>query len=186
MLSDIGNVRDRVVYDVEDPDLAIDPTPGAGPALVFDSRFESGNLRRAVQVHETLYDLVLSPDINSEGHTQWFFFSVTGMVPDVRYRFNIVNLEKSNSQFNFGMQPVMLSEAEAAQGALHLDVISGPNPVAFCAPPQQSERAVCPLVLYCALIDTSFSPWPAHMPKYRLQGGPGAGLAHGSATTRTT
>ena len=28
-----------------------------------------------------------------------------------RYKFNIVNLEKSNSQFNFGMQPVMWSTA---------------------------------------------------------------------------
>ena len=32
------------------------------------------------------------------------------------YRFNIINCEKSNSQFNYGMQPVVYSEREALQG----------------------------------------------------------------------
>lgn len=44
--------------------------------LVFESRFESGNLRRAVQVYEYEYDLILKPDVNTRGHTQWFYFSV--------------------------------------------------------------------------------------------------------------
>lgn len=64
------------------------------------------------------YDLVLSPDINTMGHTQWFFFSVTNMKPGVPYRFNIVNLEKANSQYNFGMQPVMYSERGAEEDGL--------------------------------------------------------------------
>lgn len=116
LLSLNNQVRDRVVYDVDVMDLETPQVANTEVApLVFDSRFESGNLRRAVQVHDTLYDLVLSPDVNTEGHTQWFYFSVTGMVPEVRYRFNIVNLEKSNSQFNFGMQPVVLSEADFAK-----------------------------------------------------------------------
>lgn len=74
------------------------------PPLVFESRFESGNLQQAVQIHATMYDLVLSSDVNTAGHTQWFYFGVSQMQKGVRYRFNIVNLEKSNSQFNFGMQ----------------------------------------------------------------------------------
>lgn len=45
--------------------------------LVFESRFESGNLRRAVQVYEHEYDLILKPDVNTRGHTQWFYFSVS-------------------------------------------------------------------------------------------------------------
>lgn len=32
------------------------------------------------------------------------------------YRFNIINCEKLNSQFNFGMQPVLYSEREAMEG----------------------------------------------------------------------
>ena len=32
------------------------------------------------------------------------------------YIFNIINYEKANSQFNFGMQPVLFSVKEALQG----------------------------------------------------------------------
>ncbi len=48
------------------------------------------------------------------GYTQWFFFSVQGMQPGETYTFNIVNQDKPNSQFNFGMQPVIWSAAAAA------------------------------------------------------------------------
>ena len=63
--------------------------------LVFESRFECGNLRKAIQVNLcTLYimyclvyhsrcqvrpceyDLILNSDINSGHHHQWFFFKV--------------------------------------------------------------------------------------------------------------
>jgi hypothetical protein len=43
----------------------------ADRTLVFESRFESGNLRRAIQVYECEYDLILNPDFNTRGHTQW-------------------------------------------------------------------------------------------------------------------
>ncbi|XP_065185389.1 uncharacterized protein LOC135815954 isoform X2 [Sycon ciliatum] len=78
-------------------------------ALRFDSRFECGNLRKAIQVRDTEYDLVLNADVNTDHHHQWFYFSVSGMLPDVKYRFNIVNCEKTKSQFTAGMQPVMFS-----------------------------------------------------------------------------
>ena len=42
--------------------------------LIFESRFESGNLRRSIQVYENEYDLIVKPDINTRGHTQWFYF----------------------------------------------------------------------------------------------------------------
>jgi hypothetical protein len=61
----------------------------AGPAdttLVFESRFESGNLRRAVQVSRFEYDLVCAPDLNTTGHTQWYFFSVRNARKGVRYK----------------------------------------------------------------------------------------------------
>ena len=53
--------------------------PSAAAALRFESRFESGNLRRAVQVSEYEYDLILRPDANTRGHTQWFYFGVAKM-----------------------------------------------------------------------------------------------------------
>ena len=80
------NLLNRVVYD------AIDPSPytGAAPSdaaetgevppfyiptsaedntLLFESRFESANLRRAIQVYEHEYDLILKPDYNTRGYT---------------------------------------------------------------------------------------------------------------------
>ncbi|XP_063726567.1 cytosolic carboxypeptidase 1-like isoform X3 [Symsagittifera roscoffensis] len=79
------------------------------PTLVFSSVFECGNLRKATQVREREYDLVLNTDTNSRSFTQWFYFEVANMRANVEYRFNIVNLEKPNSQFNFGMQPLTYS-----------------------------------------------------------------------------
>ena len=82
------NLMNRVVYDCIDPS----PYQGCSPlsdqqvldgefpqfytpqtpddyTLVFESRFESGNLRRAIQVYEFEYDLILKPDYNTRGYT---------------------------------------------------------------------------------------------------------------------
>lgn len=44
--------------------------------LIFDSRFESGNLRKASKVNNVEYNLWLENDLNTRGHTQWFYFKV--------------------------------------------------------------------------------------------------------------
>jgi len=44
--------------------------------LVFESRFESGNLHCAYKVNDNDYNLLLQNDVNTQGHTQWFFFRV--------------------------------------------------------------------------------------------------------------
>ena len=44
--------------------------------LIFDSRFESGNLRKASKVNNVEYNLWLDNDINTKGHTQWFYYKV--------------------------------------------------------------------------------------------------------------
>lgn len=46
--------------------------------------------------------MLLNADVNSTQHQQWFYFKVGGMRPAVSYRFNIINCEKPNSQFNYG------------------------------------------------------------------------------------
>ena len=86
--------------------------------LQFESRFESGNLRKAINVGGRQYDLILNPDVNSDKHHQWFYFQVSHMKSGDHfpYIFNIINYEKANSQFNFGMQPVMFSVKEALEG----------------------------------------------------------------------
>ncbi|KAL4716939.1 hypothetical protein ACJJTC_012750 [Scirpophaga incertulas] len=84
--------------------------------LSFESRFESGNLRKAIQVGPREYELILMPDVNSTKRHQWFYFEVRNMQQNRPYIFNIVNCEKSDSQFNFGMKPVLYSVKEAVLG----------------------------------------------------------------------
>ena len=72
---------------------------------------------QAILVGETEYDLVLSPDSNSCGHTQWFYFKV--IYKDVplraektkhRIKFNILNLAKTASLYEQGMRPCVWSK----------------------------------------------------------------------------
>ena len=80
---------------------------------MFESRFESGNLRRAIQVYEFEYDLILKPDYGTNRHTQWYYFRVSNTMAGQTYRFNIINLLKPDSLYNHGMRPLMYSEIEA-------------------------------------------------------------------------
>jgi hypothetical protein len=121
------SLLNRLVYD------CIDPGPNSPPAdspageltpyyvpsseddhtLIFESRFESGNLRRAVQVYDFEYDLILKPDYNTKGNTQWFFFSIGNTRAGKLYRFNIINMMKPDSLYNYGMKPLMYSQTDA-------------------------------------------------------------------------
>ncbi|XP_076444257.1 cytosolic carboxypeptidase 1-like [Babylonia areolata] len=128
-------VYDHVVYDLDSivanagsaytfensnlsnrDELRVGRQEGAFGILRFNAQFECGNLRKVIQVREFEYDLILNPDINTNHHHQWFYFEVSNMAANMNYRFNIVNCEKLNSQFNFGMQPLMLSVTEAMAG----------------------------------------------------------------------
>ena len=59
--------------------------------LVFESRFESGNLCMAVKVSDNEYNLLMQNDINTQGHTQWFFFRVRNTTSRMPVKFNIMN-----------------------------------------------------------------------------------------------
>ena len=108
-----SNQKGGVVYNVMDPlpaQISLnDPT-----TLNFESRFESGNLQLAIKISQFEYELLLETDINTGigKHNQWFYFSIKKMIPNVPYRFNILNMSKPASQFNNGMQPVMYSLLE--------------------------------------------------------------------------
>ncbi|XP_072260180.1 cytosolic carboxypeptidase 1 isoform X2 [Pyxicephalus adspersus] len=105
-----NDIIDRVVYDLDNSSC---PIPDEIDILKFNSKFESGNLRKVIQIRKNEYDLILNSDINSNHYHQWFYFEVSGMKTGTAYRFNIINCEKSNSQFNYGMQPLMYSVQEA-------------------------------------------------------------------------
>ncbi|XP_028658239.1 cytosolic carboxypeptidase 1 isoform X1 [Erpetoichthys calabaricus] len=111
-----NDIVDKVVYDLDLPSC---PVIDEGESLKFNSQFESGNLRKAIQVRKFEYDLILNPDINSNHYHQWFYFEVSRMRSGISYRFNIINCEKSNSQFNYGMQVLMYSVQEAQNGRPH-------------------------------------------------------------------
>jgi hypothetical protein len=130
-LANPQNVLNRVVYDCIEPNpSAARGNASAPPAdsclppyytktgpddttLVFESRFESGNLRRAIQVYEYEYDMILRPDINTRGHTQWYYFRIHNMIPGRMYKFNVINLVKPDSLYNYGMRPLVYSAKEA-------------------------------------------------------------------------
>ncbi|XP_025264847.1 cytosolic carboxypeptidase 1 isoform X3 [Camponotus floridanus] len=107
---------DRLLGNWDEKRIVGKQTSTDARQLQFESRFESGNLRKAIQIGPREYDLILTPDVNSASRHQWFYFEVSGMEADVPYTFNIINCEKANSQFNFGMKPILFSVMEAQCG----------------------------------------------------------------------
>ncbi len=119
-----------------------------GNHLQFDSNFESGNLKTAyrlygrenllsqrhldglehgnhcipLDVHQE-YDLILRNDINTSGNIQWYYFAVTTPAATHVYpltvRFNIINLQKNDSLYNYGMKPVIFSSNKPQLGWHH-------------------------------------------------------------------
>ncbi|XP_028814191.1 cytosolic carboxypeptidase 4-like [Denticeps clupeoides] len=111
------DVINKVIFDLDDP--SYQSPSDQQDSLRFFSKFECGNLRKVMHIRRHEYDLILNADVNTSQHHQWFYFEVSGMVANVPYRFNIINCEKVNSQFNYGMQPVMYSVREALEGRPH-------------------------------------------------------------------
>ncbi|XP_075537419.1 cytosolic carboxypeptidase 1-like isoform X1 [Dermacentor variabilis] len=130
----LENARDSnnfpVVYDYDS--LALHSLPPSRPLmnsdvprslqevvserLWFESRFEGGNLRKAVQIRPYEYNLLMSPDINTSLHHRWFYFEVAGMRSDVDYTFNIVNFDRSGSLYKEGQCPLLFSVRDASNG----------------------------------------------------------------------
>lgn len=81
--------------------------------MIFESRFESGNLAAVTKVNPNEYHLLLQNDVNTGGHTQWFFFRTQNNKP-IETRFNMLNLCKPDSLYNEGMKILVYSEKMAA------------------------------------------------------------------------
>ena len=84
--------------------------------LIFESRFESGNLRRAVKIAENEYNLVMKYDEKTTTYTQWYYFKMSNVRKFTTYKFNIVNFTKAESSYNQGMKPIFYSDKEANSG----------------------------------------------------------------------
>jgi hypothetical protein len=90
--------------------------------LIFDSRFENGNLRKASKVNNIEYNLWLENDWNTKGHTQWYYFKVIykdiSLGPEKKVhkiKFNILNLGKTSSLYQEGMIPCIWSKRKYEQ-----------------------------------------------------------------------
>mmetsp|Transcript_18489 Transcript_18489/g.28376 ORF Transcript_18489/g.28376 Transcript_18489/m.28376 type:complete len:189 (-) Transcript_18489:1427-1993(-) len=71
--------------------------PETDDVLVFESRFESGNLKKAIQIDKFEYELVLKPDHNTKNYTQWFNFKIGNTRKHRQYIFHIINFVKPDS-----------------------------------------------------------------------------------------
>ncbi|XP_044047852.1 cytosolic carboxypeptidase 2 isoform X2 [Siniperca chuatsi] len=100
-----GPIKSASSYDVNQTDFILE----------FESRFESGNLQKAVQVGVYDYELTLRTDMYTRKHTQWFYFRVRNMKAGVTYRFTIINLMKNSSLYSQGMRPLLYSERAAEE-----------------------------------------------------------------------
>lgn len=85
--------------------------------LLFESRFECGNLLCAYKMEDTpqlaKYNLILQNDTNTTGYIQWFFFRITNTKKNKKTVFNIVNLLRKTSLYSSGMKVWCYSEKKA-------------------------------------------------------------------------
>ncbi|XP_041973376.1 cytosolic carboxypeptidase Nna1-like [Aricia agestis] len=88
-------------------------TAGGSDELRFESRFESGNLAKAIKITSAYYELHLRTDLYTNRHMQWFYFRVSNTKKQMMYRFSIVNLSKPESLYNEGMRPLLYSTKDA-------------------------------------------------------------------------
>ncbi|XP_052552394.1 cytosolic carboxypeptidase 2 [Tympanuchus pallidicinctus] len=110
--------------------------------LLFESRFECGNLQKAVKVGPYEYVLTLRPDLYTAKHTQWFYFRVQNTRKDTVYCFTIVNLAKPKSLYSKGMCPLFYSQKDAQSHGIGWRRVgtniryyrgnSGEEPAPFC------------------------------------------------------
>ncbi|KAG8238549.1 hypothetical protein J437_LFUL018451 [Ladona fulva] len=84
-----------------------------GHTLQFESRFESGNLAKAVKISDVYYELYLRPDLYTGRHMQWFYFRIQNTRSHCTYRFSIVNMSKPDSLYTCGMKPLLYSVKDA-------------------------------------------------------------------------
>ncbi|CAL8091820.1 unnamed protein product [Orchesella dallaii] len=122
----VGVEMGTVVYDYQ-PKLSVDyfcrATVGGSQelqvfesepsSLRFESRFESGNLAKAIKVTNMYYELYLRHDLYTERHAQWFYFRIQNTKENVPYRFSIVNFNKPDSLYRYGLKVLMYSEKDA-------------------------------------------------------------------------
>ena len=84
--------------------------------LIFESRFESGNLLCAFRTEdENSYQLYLQNDTNTTGYIQWFFFRVSNTKKGRKVNFNIINMFRKKCLYSHGLKIMTYSSMEAVK-----------------------------------------------------------------------
>ena len=82
--------------------------------LIFESRFESGNLLCAFKTEEeNNYQLYLQNDTNTTGYIQWFFFRVSNTKKKNKVNFTIINMLRSRCVYKKGLKIMTYSKMQA-------------------------------------------------------------------------
>ncbi len=81
--------------------------------LIFESRFESGNLLCAFKIEEDNYQLYLQNDTNTTGYIQWFFFRVSNTRKGKKTNFTIINMLRSSCVYKKGLKIMVYSKLQA-------------------------------------------------------------------------
>lgn len=80
--------------------------PSFTDGVEFFSRFENGNLKKAIRISRVEYQLLLDEDFNTKGHYHWFYFKTKSNLPaGTQVTFKILNLIKPESLYPLGFKP---------------------------------------------------------------------------------
>ena len=84
--------------------------------LIFESRFESGNLLCAFKTEEeNKYILYLQNDTNTTGYIQWFFFRVSNTKKGKKATFTIINMLRKTCVYKKGLKIMVYSKKQAKE-----------------------------------------------------------------------
>jgi len=91
--------------------------PNDSVTLRFESKFESGNLEKAVKLSDYDYLLFLKNDTNTSNHNHWFYFSVHNP-RKTSVEFKITNMLKADTLFDCGMKIAVWSSKRNQESGL--------------------------------------------------------------------
>ncbi|CAG9326951.1 unnamed protein product [Blepharisma stoltei] len=82
--------------------------PNDQTTLIFDSKFESGNLDKVIKLSDFEYKLFIRSDTETSRHNHWYYFSVKNFRP-ITVTFRIENMLKRDPLYRAGMKPLVWS-----------------------------------------------------------------------------
>jgi hypothetical protein len=110
----------RMKYHTPDPPFISEyslEVPMDGVTLTFNSKFESGNLHKAVKISDYEYMLYVNSDTNTCDQNHWYYFSVTNP-RKTSITFKITNLLKKDLLYCSGMKPCVYSTQSFCQNGI--------------------------------------------------------------------